>query len=266
MGRRFRTLTQRFRRLPDAIIIGAQKAASTSLFNYLVQHPRVRPPSKKEIGYFDSRVHLGEAWYRRHFPLAWPLPGDPYLTLEASTGYFDHPKTAERIARTLPSVKLIALVRNPIDRAWSHYQHSVRLGKETAPFEQALALEDERLADLVRRLEQGEYLYAGALNVHGYRRRGCYAELLSPWFAHFQDDRLLLVPTDDLQTKPAETMARVTAFLALPPHTYDLSAWHNRSDRAPATMAPATREELRRYYAPHNRALYELLGRDLGWE
>ena len=119
---------------PNFLIIGAQRCGTTSLYNYLIQHPQIVPSSKKEVHFFDLNFHLGQSWYEKHFPEV----SDNILTGEASPYYIFHPLCPKRIFDYDPSVKLIVILRNPIDRAYSHYRHIVRLGHEPLKFEDAL--------------------------------------------------------------------------------------------------------------------------------
>ncbi|MBU0638918.1 MAG: sulfotransferase domain-containing protein, partial [Planctomycetes bacterium] len=138
--------------MPDLLIIGAQKAGTTSLHRYLCRHPNVLGPWSKEVHYFDIQYDKGTTWYRTHFP-SWPYKclkdirrGRRSLAFETSPYYLFHPCVPERVHKLLPNVKLIAILRDPVGRAYSHYHHELRLGYETLPLEEALAKEEERLA------------------------------------------------------------------------------------------------------------------------
>jgi|SRR5690242_3518862 len=120
--------------LPHFLIIGAQRCGTTSLFEYLARHPDVAPPSAKELHFFDSEYHKGDAWYRERFPSL----RNGFITGEATPYYIFHPHTPTRVRDWNSKVKLIVLLRNPVDRAYSHYHHEVRLGTESLDFETAL--------------------------------------------------------------------------------------------------------------------------------
>ena len=132
--------TARWRPLPDFLVIGAQKAGTTALYAYLRWHPGITGPSWKEVSFFDRHWWRGEFWYRGQFPLR----SGQRLVGEASPSYLFHPLAPERVRSLVPEAKLIALVRDPVDRAYSHYQHEVALGREPLSFEDALAAEAER--------------------------------------------------------------------------------------------------------------------------
>lgn len=249
--------------LPSVIVIGGQKCGTTSLFQYILQHPNVAAPRKKEPGFFDRRYDLGLDWYRRNFPLR-VLHGDD-ITLEASTGYISYPHAPARIAESLPDVQLIALLRNPIDRAWSHYHHTVRIGEEPLPFDEAVEREDDRLGTYLERVES-EPVYDETRNYYTYLSRGRYAEQLERWFENFSADRLLILSSDALSSDPMGCMDRVFEHAGLP-RAHDVQfERHNEGTNYEKPMAPSTRARLKRYFEPHNQRLYEMLGRDLGWE
>ncbi|WP_159790882.1 sulfotransferase family protein [Sodalinema gerasimenkoae] len=103
----------------DFIILGAQKAGTSSLYAYMAQHPDIVPALRKEVEFWSWKFYRGLDWYFAHFP---QIPEGSHLqTGEACPGYLDFYETAERLRETLPHVKLIVLLRNPVDRAISHY-------------------------------------------------------------------------------------------------------------------------------------------------
>jgi len=112
--------------------VGAQKAGTSSLYSYMVQHPQVLPAARKEIHYFDRHYDKGLRWYRRHFPLRARLSSER-LSGEASPYYLFHPHAPRRIAETLPDARILMLLRNPANRAISHYFHEARVGREKLP-------------------------------------------------------------------------------------------------------------------------------------
>ena len=149
----FRVSTNPLRMMPDFIIIGTQKGGTTSLYRYLIEHPCVAPIYIKEPHFFDIYFYKGLQWYRAHFPTAVEkyyarhIQKHDLITGEASPYYLFHPQAARRVAKTLPKARLIVLLRNPIDRAYSQYQHQTRQdGVEPLTFEEALECEEKRLA------------------------------------------------------------------------------------------------------------------------
>jgi hypothetical protein len=259
----YRELTGPLRGLPSLLILGAQRSGSTSLFNYLVQHPDVLPPLGKEIHYFDLHYQRGLNWYRGRFPYAHRLRGGT-LTLDASPYYLLHPLAPERAARLLPGAKLVALLRNPVERALSHYQHEVRGGRESLPFERAIEQEAERLSGEEERLRSDPTYYSFNHHRYSYVRRGRYLEQLRRWVQHFPRSQLLVLQSERLFADPVGVTATVHEFLGVRPHRLEhyKPFLHGAYDRA---MPAGVRTRLVEYFEPHNRELYDWLGKEFDW-
>jgi hypothetical protein len=197
----YRHLTAPYRGWPSALIIGAQRSGTSSLFNYLVEHPDVRAPVTKEVHYFDLHFSKPVRWYRGRFPYRRALCGG-VLTLEASPYYLAHPLAPQRAARLLPEVKLIALLRNPVDRALSHYHHEVRGGRESLSFAEAIEREAERLAGEEERLASDPEYYSFSHHRYSYTTRGLYLRQLRHWVAHYPRAQLLVLQSECLFRDP----------------------------------------------------------------
>jgi hypothetical protein len=259
----YRQWTSPLRGLPSALIVGAQRSGTTSLFNYLAQHPDVRQPLGKEIHYFDLHYARGIRWYRGRFPFRHRLRRGA-LTMDASPYYLLHPLAPERAARLLPGVKLVAILRNPIDRAFSHYQHEVRDGRETLSFPEAIEREAERLGEEEERLRRDPTYYSYNHHRYSYARRGRYLEQITRWMQHYPRSRLLVIQSERLFSEPAAVCAELYEFLGLRPHRLEQYPvfYQGNYERA---MAPDLRARLADYFEPHNRALYEWLGKAYDW-
>jgi hypothetical protein len=259
----YRQWTSPLRGLPSALIVGAQRSGTTSLFNYLAQHPDVRQPLGKEIHYFDLHYARGIRWYRGRFPFRHRLRGGA-LTIDASPYYLLHPLAPERAARLLPGVKLVAILRNPIDRAFPHYQHEVRDGRETLSFPEAIEREAERLGEEEERLRRDPTYYSYNHHRYSYARRGRYLEQITRWMQHYPRSRLLVIQSERLFSEPAAVCAELYEFLGLRPHRLEQYPvfYQGNYERA---MAPDLRARLADYFEPHNRALYEWLGKAYDW-
>ena len=261
LRRRARLATAGARRLPDFLVIGAQRAGSTSLFAQLCAHPGVAVPSHKEIHYFDNQSSRSLRWYRSHFPPAAAARGR--LTGEASPYYLFHPAVPARVASALPDVRLVALVRDPVARAYSQYQLSVRDGHEQLGFEEALRAEPDRLAGEEPRLLADRAYRSAAHRHQSYASRGLYAEQLRRWHEHVAPERLLVLTSEELFADPGRTAATVLAFLGLDPS--EVPPLPVRNQRPYPPMSDAARALLEARFDGPNRELYALLGRDLGW-
>jgi Sulfotransferase domain len=246
--------TAQLRQPPGFIIIGAQKGGTTSLYHYLTAHPDVGEALKKEVHYFDYHYGEGPDWYLAHFPLG----GEAALTGEASPSYLFHPEAPRRARQMVPQVKLIALLRNPVDRAYSQHQMNVTVGIEWLTFEEAMAQEAERLQ------RAGHDVPNGSWRRYSYVGRGLYAEQLQRWLTCFPCEQLLVLKSEDFFQRPEESYERALAFLGLRP--WRLPHYQNHRPGAYDAMRPETRVRLSKYFAPHNQRLYELLGQDFGWD
>ena len=270
-ARLFGERTRFLRSLPDFLIIGAQRAGTTTLYRALTDHPQVRGAVLgKEVHFFDLGFDEGVAHYRGAFPTNASLGltrariAAPVLVGEATPYYLFHPLVPERVAETLPDAKLIATLRDPVERAWSQYRHEVDLGFETLSFEEALAAEDSRLAGEEQRLASDPRAVSFAHQHHGYVARGRYAEQLERWYEHVAPERLLLVRAEDLFADPAPELRRVADLLGVVP--WRPASWRARNAAGSAAIPPGARAELRAAFRPHNDRLADLTGRDWSWD
>ena len=225
----------------------------------------------KEVHYFDRNFERGIGWYRSHFPTRMAVAvvgrktGVRPAVGETTPGYLFHPLVPERVARLLPEAKLIVLLRNPVDRAYSSYWHRVAQGHETLPdFEDALDAEQSRLeGELELMVQEGSY-NSEERRLYSYTARGLYAEQLERWLAHFARDRFLIESSEQLFQDPAAVLRRICLFLDLPqwlPATYKTF-----NALTSGSMKPSTRQNLAQFFKPHNRRLYALVGRTFDWD
>jgi hypothetical protein len=258
-----RNLTASNRGLPDFIIIGAQKAGTTSLFKYLRQHPNIIPAFKKEVKFFDCNYYKGLNWYRSHFPIPIEM-GEEQFSGEASPHYIFHPLAPTRIAETMPNIKLIALLRNPVDRAFSHYQLNVRRRREKLSFEEAIQREEERLAGMMESILASEPVRLYNFLHYSYLSKGIYIDQLRNWFEHFPREQVLILKSEDFFNDPAGVFQTVLEFLKYP--HWALKSYVKYNSGNYTGLQPETRLRLQEYFKPHNQKLYEYLGFDFGWE
>jgi hypothetical protein len=261
-------VTSPWRALPDFIVIGAAKSGTTSTFRYLSGHPLVVPPMIKEIRFFAHHVDRGVGWYRAHFPTRAAIArvgraaGGTAITGEASPAYLSHPAAPERTARIVPGAKLIAVLRNPVDRAIAAYHYTVKVRAETRSIEQAMA-DNLRSLDVEHSLQEHDD-FESPLRFHNYVSRGHYAEGLARWYRCFDHSQLLVLELDELSRGGGDGFARMLEFLELPRWRPPVFTEHNAGSYPPA---PASlRSQLARHYEAHNAALWNLLGVDWGWD
>jgi hypothetical protein len=286
-------------RLPDFLCIGAMRCGTTTLWDMLAQHPGIFMAEQKELHFFDNRdgfFDQGPAAYARHFASARP----DQVRGESTPSYLFIEEACERIRALLPRVRLIAVLRDPVERARSHYWFSVRQGVEPLSIERALDAEPQRLK--ARRYENRIH--------HSYVARGRYAEQLQRYERAFGRDALCVIFLEELKADPRATLACVFRHIGVEPlETFEsasaseknpgmhprlrwlhclarrLRDWsgagralHRRAARRfckivdqfnlrPGTppLPPAVRARLEREFEEPDRALERWLGRPLPW-
>jgi hypothetical protein len=175
-----------------------------------------------------------------------------------------HPLSPGRIAQTLPGVKIILLVRNPVSRAFSHYQLKLRRRQETLDFDAAIDSEAERLAGEHEKIVADPLYYSAAHDRFSYLSRGVYVDQIRRWQQHFPPNQLLILESGEFFQRTGEIFARVLDFLGM--RRWEPLQFGNRfpgkySDK----MREATRRRLIDYFAPHNEQLYAHLGTRFDW-
>ncbi len=260
---------------PDNLIIGTKRGGTTSLYKYLTGHPNVVPmwpgvENAKKTHYFDQNFHRGERWYREHFPTTLQRQrverrtGAPTVTGEAAPYYMFHPLVVDRVRSQLPDVKILVLLRNPVDRIWSHHHERVNAGTEVLSFSDALAAEEGRLAGEVERMLADPRYYSVQHDFCSYLARGRYLEHLEPWLRAFPAEQIHVVRSEDLYRTPHTALPAVHRFLGIPEIAPEAP---HRFNYIPASrMDPADRAWLADYYAPHVKDLEERLARTCDWD
>lgn len=260
--------TARHRALPDAMVIGGQRCGTTSLFRALSAHPgMVRPSLNKGVNYFDLNYHRGMSWYAGHFPLRATVRrrGADRATsvFEASGYYIFHPAAAERIARDLPQVKLIAMLRDPVERAYSAWKHESARGFDDVPFERALELEETRIAGEAERMLADTSYASDAFRHHAYAERGDYVAQLERFRRHFPAAQIHVVYSEDFFARPVEEFGSLCDFLGVERFT-DLD-FEVHNSRPSTSMPAAARERLEAAFADQIPGLTSLVGRRPPW-
>lgn len=256
------------RMLPDFIIIGAQKGGTTSLCSHLFQHPQILAARRKEIHFFDAPEFAhGLGWYRAHFPLELKRRSGRAnaraITGEASPFYLFHPHAHQRVFDVVPQVKLIVMLRDPVDRALSHYNHQVRKGREPLEFEQAIRAEDERLAGEKARMLADDSYYSHNYWAYSYLARGRYAEQIDTWRSVFPAEQMLIINSEEFFRDPRTQFGETLDFLGL--DHFDLGAYGKQNAGRYDSIPAQLRHDLMLEFKPHNERVYALTGRDFGW-
>lgn len=255
--------------LPDMLIVGGQRCGTTTLFKALAQHRAFLGPTlRKGVHYFDLHADQPLDWYRAHFPMRGAIEnlqhsGDGRAVVgESSPYYLWHPLTAGRIARALPGVRVIALLRDPVERAYSAHAHELARGFETEPFDAALALESERLDGEEESLISGRVTRSLAHQHQAYVQRGEYVDQLLRMERAVGREQMLVLDSADFWSTPERDWPEVTAFLGLADQEVVFER-HNARSRAP--MSSDLRTQLDAHYAPFDERLAQWWGRTPSW-
>ena len=243
---------------PDFFIIGGMKCGTSSLRLYLARHPQVVTPVKKEIHFFNTeKINHGLDWYLSYFPQK--TTADNFISGEA-TPCLNHHGIWHKIHEHFPNIKLILLLRNPVDRTFSHYHHVARGLKPAHGFEQEIE------TDLINRNH-----LSTASNAHDIThlvqsdciRRSLYVYWLKEWLKVFSRENILILESEAFYQNTSESMEQVYNFLALEKH--HMPTYSPANQGSYTKIAPALREALSHYFRPHNQQLMELLNRELSW-
>lgn len=265
-----RLVTAPLRALPSFLIIGAPRSGTTSLYAQLIRHPRVVPAQKKEIHYLNYLYRGSLLPYRSFFPTRAALrkkggpQGVPCITGEASPTYlYSGPQLAARVRAQIPGVKIIGLLRNPVDRAYSHHYWAVRRGGERTSFEEAIAREMDEFADEREKVRADPSYASAAWMFNCPLQMGIYAEAVADWTGAFPPDQVLFLRSEDLYSPTSGAYSKVLRFLGLPETTTDMKEHLNSASAPP--MDPGTRERLEAWFEPHNARLRQLTDIPDGW-
>lgn len=254
------------RMLPSIVVVGAQRSGTTTMFRLLEGHPQlVRPTLTKGTGYFDDDYDHGWRWYHAHFPLRRTAfnPARPLMSFECSGYYLFHPLAAERIARDLPDVRVVVLVRDPVERALSAHRHEVARGFEDLGFDEAVALEGVRTAGEADRIRQDPSYRSFAHRHHAYLQRGEYAHQIRRFESALGRDRVHVVDADLFFVDPVSQFVELQHALGLRSWVpAGVRAWNSRPG---PPLAAARRTRLLQHFEPHDTELADLLGHQPSW-
>ena len=284
----YRKITNRFRMLPSFLIIGGAKSGTTSLFAYLIEHPNIIPGSTKGGFFFQYLGNNTTSFYRSHFP----IKRKNLITCEATGGYFVHPLIPARVHKLLPLVKLIVVLRNPVERAYSEFHYRVMIGEQiTENFEDVIKSE-------LKRIEIGKNnpeLKIENTNYHQFSfshlRHGLYAQHIERWLKFFPKEQLLILHAKDLYNNLDNIVAETFDFLNLPKYQIESRIEKNKIDKIRPLggrqrniyknidsktrtlfnvqnypeMKSKTRKLLQDFFRPHNEKLFEMIGKRFDW-
>ena len=250
--------TSSLRRRPDFLIIGAQKSGTTSLFSFIAQHPDCRMPSKKEIHYFDLNYSKGLKWYLAHFPLY-----NGKITGEATPYYLFHPDVPSRVKELFSDIKIIVILRNPIDRAYSHFQMERRNKREVIPdFFEAICQEEIRLSEAYNKgmIQNQKFIHQHK----SYLSRGLYYTQLKRWYNLFDSNNIVVFIYEDFFDNPSKYFKRICDHLNLPYTEKIKFSTLNKGDYNPS-ISLEEHNHLKEFFIADIRNLDSELGIKTNW-
>lgn len=271
--RRYGMLTARARPTPDLLVIGTKRGGTTSLQRYIDQHPGVMPnfprPEKIKGTYFlDEQHSRGAAFYRSHFPAA-PRRrliekrlGHSSVVMDATPYYLFHPLAPQRSVALCPDAICVALLRDPVERAYSHWKERRANDTEPLDFLDALEAEPERLAGEEERIIADPTYVSFAHRHQSYIAQGRYSEMIRRW----QDavgDRLMVWISEEFYADPDPYVRLLWARLDLPADVPLETKKHN--DHPGEALSDEARQFLQASYDDEVSELEALLGRELPW-
>lgn len=257
----WRLATSGVRHLPTTVIVGAQKAGTTQLYAYLVKHPRCYGAAEKEVDYFSKHPHRSVHWYRSRFPWRRRVLRKQGQVIEASPSYLPTPSALRRMQKVLPNARIVVLLRDPVSRAFSHYQHKKTRHLETRTFAQVV---DDEIRNNPFPAKWGVALANDAQPMLGYIARGYYALQLELLYKLYRKNRVLLVDSSTLFADTASVCNRVFDYCGLEDFDVEPGKVYNRGYYREA-VDPRVADRLREHYRPYDAMLQELLGQPFGW-
>jgi hypothetical protein len=265
--RKFRGLTSPLRVLPDFIVIGVGRGGTTSLYNYLNQHNCIQKSSYDEIGFFDDNFHLGVNWYRSMFPTKYEKQKiikkfGKFLTYDVTPWYIRRPWTANRIKTLLPSAKIISVLRNPVDRTYSHYHLTCREKGTTKSFEEIIEEDIKKIDNYDGNLKNSQKYYEDFVQ-NSHIARGFYLEQLENWFTVFNKENILIISSEDLANHTQKTMDYVFNFLNIEDQVIPNLEKVNVAKYP--KMKEKTRKILENYFFEYNENLFKKIGKHFTW-
>ncbi len=237
------------------MIIGVQKAGTTALARLLSRHPDLYLPRRKELHFFDDRRLMESRDYRLYHSFFFNYRGQRMVG-EATPSYIYAPYTAAALNEYNSRLKLILVLRNPVDRAFSQYNMNVHLGNEMLPFDEALMAEEQRLE-----AHRKDYGRGTVANRFSYKERGRYAAQIQNLLAYFPPDQLCVLKYEELVADYLATLKQIYRFLNV--GDFVLENVRMNSNTRTGSMTTDVREHLTEFFAPEFEALEKLLGWDL---
>jgi len=235
----------------------------------MIKHPQIFSALTKQVHYFDKYFSRGVNWYKSTFPsklqkIKALKKNKKFLTGEATPLYMYHPLVPKRVYNLISNTKLIGLLRNPVERAYSRYSMEFNHNNETLSFEEAIENEPSRLEGEFEKMEKNGNYFSYHYNAHSYLTSGIYADQLERWFKYFPREQFLILSSEDFYNEPNKILNQVFQFLDVPDFYQEAFSVFRKGIYT--KMNPETRKKLVEFFRPHNERLYKLLGTNFHWD
>jgi len=268
-------ITSPIRLLPECTVIGSGKSGTTALYHYLGQHPCIRKSAYDELGFYNDNFHLGINWYKSLFPTTITRKKivqeyGKFLTYDVTPQYLRDPSNATKMFDYFPKMKLIAILRNPIDKTYSAYiarrnaNALPLINNEPETFDHFVDQEIKFISEYEHNSGKLDENYFKNIVPQTIVARGFYAQFLKKWFQTFEKNQFLIIPSYDLANNTLETLAKIFKFLDLP--QYDIPDTSKQNIQLYEPMKTETRIKLINFYKKYNNELYNLLNRNFDWD
>lgn len=268
---------------PDFLIIGAQKAGTTSLHYYLHQHPMLQGALEKEVSFFsiDENYNLGLNWYHSRFKdIRVPFPSKKTLFFESTPEYIYNKQALERIYNYNSDLKLIFILREPVSRAYSAWnmfrdfktRHNgipdvLQKNKESNIYQELYAKKSFPSFNQVVELELQRIKEGSLQNEPSFIRKGIYVDQVRNLFNYFNSSQVLILDIKELQQNRTKTLNKVTKFLNVQDFDWDKNENSKSYNKRPYTskIKPEIKTKLEHFYKPHNEKLFQLINKKFDW-
>ena len=248
------------------MIIGSQKSGTSSLAHYLSLHPNVKFSHVKEIHFFNQNINRPLSEYKHYFPTI------PYKKLyknsiagEATPDYMAYPQFAEALSQISPDIKLIVLLKNPVDRAFSHYKHNLMMNREWLSFEDAIEIEDKRInlnyIDLFKTKKDAIKNYSN----YSYKEKGIYYRQLKWLYSKFPKNNIKIIEFKEFINNTETVYDDTCKFLGI--NKSRLKSFEAKNvSKINIEFNIDTRTKLKAYFEHHNEKLFKLIGKKYNWD
>ena len=261
--------TSPLRVLPECAVIGTGKGGTTALHYYLGQHPCIGSSAYDELGFFNENYHLGINWYKSLFPTVFykkkmESKNKQCLFFDVTSTYMEEELTAKNVYEVNPNQKIIVILRNPVDRAYSHYHVNVKEKSEKRSFEDAVFEEMNRIKSerIIQNKNKNLRVFTPN-NIH-YLKKGFYALQLKSWFKIFPREQILVLSTEEFQEDQNIIYKKIFDFLNIPNMKIKSTEKMEKGNYIP--MKHDTQNLLLDYFRQYNYELFELINSEFDWK